>query len=164
MTSPGVVTKGDAVEEGAVADAPGAADVGLAAADAAALGALPAVEAGGDEFEVDGLVVAPGPTHAVAMTELATSRTAARRPSIWTGLNKVFLSGHFYQVTRLSQQTRYGRQTCQMPKGPLFKGKGRRAFARRPLTISPRRYQADCGWPCRFAAACARRANSATSA
>jgi len=96
-------------------DAPGTADVGLAAADATVLG-LPAVEAAGvDAFEVDGLVVALGPTHAVAITAVVTSKAAARRPSLWTGSNKVFLSGLVYQVTRLTRQTRHGRKTCQTP-------------------------------------------------
>jgi len=96
-------------------EAPGAADVGLAAADVAALEALPAVEAGVDAFGVDGLVVALGPTQAVAITAVVTSRAAARRPSLWTGSNKVFLSGLVYQVTRLTRQTRHGRKTCQTP-------------------------------------------------
>jgi hypothetical protein len=65
------------------------------------------------------LVVALGPTHAVAMTALATRRPAARRPSVWTDLNKVFLSGHVYQVTRFGGQTRHGRHACQMPTGTL---------------------------------------------
>src|SRR3954470_4441248 len=84
VTSPGVVTNGDAEEAGAlpgaVLGALGAADVGLAAADVAALGALVDAEAAGAVvvLAADGFVVAALPPHAVTKTAVA-ARSAARR-------------------------------------------------------------------------------------
>lgn len=83
---------GVAVDVGADADvvagAPETADVGLAAADAAALEALVATDvAGAEAIEVDGLVVAAEPPHAVTKRAVVTSRAALRRPNVLTGSN-----------------------------------------------------------------------------
>jgi len=62
-------------------DATGAADVGLAAADAAALAALVATEVAGARVEeVVGLAVAPLPPQALTKRAVVTSNAAARRP------------------------------------------------------------------------------------
>src|SRR4051794_15056993 len=78
VTSPGVVTNGE--PEGPV-DAPGAADVGLAAADVAVPEAPLAALAGAVVVvDVDGLVVAAvPPPHAVTKTAVAANSAAMRR-------------------------------------------------------------------------------------
>jgi hypothetical protein len=111
VTSPGVALKGEADAAGALepvaaadaaaalgaadepggvdaqADAPGAAVVGLAAADElAALGALEdaVIEA---VAVVDGLVVAAVPAHALTRIAPVTTTAAPRRARYWTGPN-----------------------------------------------------------------------------